>query len=418
MKIAVIGGGLAGLTTAWLLGRQQHQVTLFERHARPGFVASSMAVPWRGQEVAVDVPLRVFYAGYYPSLTRLYRELGVPTEAVSYATSFMGEERQLFFRWRNLRLGSRSYAYVLPHDVLGGRARRIVGDVLRFYRQAPAALLRGELAALSIGDYVVAQAYSADFIDGFLLPAISTICTCNYAAALAVPATVIVDYLARGLTREPVRRAVHGADDAAQKLLAGVHQLRCDTPITSVRRTAAAVHVHTSGGVEALFDHVVLATQANQSRSLLADATPAEAAVLGAFRYQTVDVVMHRDATLMPLRRADWSAVNALVAPGHEHPMSTIWVNAVQPALRDAPPVFQTVHPLRQPAQELVIGRARFERPLVDGQSAAALQGLVSLHAEPGRRLWLCGAYAQPGIPLLESAVASAYVVASAIGPG
>ena len=418
MKIAVIGGGLAGLTTAWLLGRQQHQVTLYERHARPGFVANALTVAWRGEQVAVDVPLRVFYAGYYPSLSRLYRELGVQTEAVSYATSFMGAERRLFFRWRNLCLAGRSYAYVLPQDLLGRRARSIVGNILRFHRHAPAALLRGELAAQSIGDYVAEQGYSADFIEGFLLPAISTICTCTYAAARAVPAAVIVDYLARGLTREPVRRARHGADDAAQKLLAGIQQVHCGTPIASVRRTPHALQVHTTSGAVALFDHVVLATQANQSHSLLADATPAEAAVLGAFRYQTVDVVMHRDTRLMPQRRADWSPVNALVAPGHEHPMSTIWVNAVQPALRDAPAVFQTVHPLRQPAQELVIGRASFERPLVDARSAAALQGLAQLHGQPGRRLWLCGAYAQPGIPLLESAVASAYAVASAVGSG
>jgi predicted NAD/FAD-binding protein len=73
------------------------------------------------------------------------------------------------------------------------------------------------------------------------------------------------------------------------------------------------------------------------------------------------------------------------------------------------------VHPLRTPRDELVLGRARFERPVVDAASQRALQGLLALHAEPSRRTWLCGSYAQPGIPLLESAVASAYAVAAAI---
>lgn len=414
MKIAVIGGGIAGLTAAWLLGRQ-HQVTLYERQARPGFVASSVAVPGLGAGAKVDVPLRVFYAGYYPTLVRLYEQLGVDTEPVSYATSFMGDEGRLFFRWRNLQWAERSLGYVLPQDLAGARARRIVAGLLRFYREARAALLQGELAQLSIGDYVAAQRYSADFVDGFLLPAIATVCTCSYSAARAFPAAVIVDYLARGLARESVRRARHGADDVAQKLLAGIAELHCDAAVRGVRRVPEGVQVALADGNSARYDHVVLAAQANQSRAMWLDATPHEAGVLDAFRYQPVSVVMHTDLRLMPQRRADWSPVNALVSPQHEHPMSTIWVNAVQPALRHAPALFQTVHPVRPPREECVIARAQFERPLVDAATAQALQRLGQMHTEPGRRVWLCGSYAQPGIPLLESAVASAYAAAAAL---
>jgi predicted NAD/FAD-binding protein len=121
MKIAVIGGGIAGLAAAWLLSRR-HAVTLFERHAQPGFVAHSVAV----DGVRVDVPLRVFYPGYYPTLMRLYTELGVATEPVSYATTFTGGDGHAFFRWRNLRVGGLSWPYVLPQDVASTRARRAV----------------------------------------------------------------------------------------------------------------------------------------------------------------------------------------------------------------------------------------------------------------------------------------------------
>jgi predicted NAD/FAD-binding protein len=124
---------------------------------------------------------------------------------------------------------------------------------------------------------------------------------------------------------------------------------------------------------------------------------------------------MHRDPALMPARRADWSPVNARVCAAHERPESTIWINRVQPALRRAPPLFQTVQPQRQPRDELVLARARFERPLVDAASQRAVAALQRLHAQPGRRIWLCGSYAQPGVPLLESAVSSAYAVAAAL---
>jgi predicted NAD/FAD-binding protein len=167
----------------------------------------------------------------------------------------------------------------------------------------------------------------------------------------------------------------------------------------------------------------VFATQANQARRLLADASTAEARVLDAIRYTPVEVVTHRDARLMPARPRDWSPVHLMVDPGRDVPEATIWINAVQRALRGAPPVLQTVHPLRAPREELVLGRAQFERPVVDAGSQRALEALERLHAEAGRTVWFCGSYAQPGIPLLESAVRSAEVVVAALereslGPG
>ena len=81
----------------------------------------------------------------------------------------------------------------------------------------------------------------------------------------------------------------------------------------------------------------------------------------------------------------------ARVCPDHDRPESTIWVNTVQPALRRARPVFQTVHPQRQPREDMVLSRAHFERPLVDASSQRALAALQGLQAQPGRRVWLCG---------------------------
>ena len=117
----------------------------------------------------------------------------------------------------------------------------------------------------------------------------------------------------------------------------------------------------------------------------------------------------------MPARRAHWSPVNARVSAAHERPESTIWINRVQPALGQEEAIFQTVQPQRQPRDELVIGRAYFERPLVDARSQQAVAALQRLQAQGRRRVWLCGSYAQPGVPLLESAVASAYAAAEAI---
>ena len=91
------------------------------------------------------------------------------------------------------------------------------------------------------------------------------------------------------------------------------------------------------------------------------------------------------------------------------------WMNRVQPELRDASPVFQTWNPIVAPQPERVRAHARFERPLVNAASLVGAREMALLHAQHGRRLWFCGSYLGPGIPLLESATATAARVAEMI---
>lgn len=414
MKVAVVGSGIAGLSAAWLLS-QVHEVSLFERSGRLGMDAHGLDIACSGGEVRVDVPLRVFFDGFYPNLSALYEVLGVESEAINYSASFglLGEGS--YFRYDNFRLGGYALPFLKGLDSIRPRSLRIGWDVLRFFRQIPEILAQGLSDDLVLAEFVEQKKFSKAFAEGFLYPAFAGICTCTHERVRRYPARIILEYLHTGLLLSSMRRVTQGTQEVVQRLSRDIPHIHLDTPVREVSTGAGGALVVTDAGAQR-FDHVVLATQANQSADLLKSATAEEQAVLAAFSYEPSRVVVHRDERLAPPGgERHWAPVNFLLdAPGTT-PMATIWLNAIQ-SMPDTGPVFQTWNPLVEPDPDQVLAQSRFERPVVSARSLEGLRQLGQLHKQSERRIWFCGSYAARGIPLLESATHSALGVAELLG--
>lgn len=410
----MIGSGIAGLTSAWSLGAR-HEVDVLETHRAPGMHAHATAVG--GARRVVDVPLRVFYPAYYPTLVQLYAVAGIGSERIDAAGSYAKlDAPRAYFCYRNLRLAGHGLPWVPPRTLASRCGRRILLDYARFTREARRWRDAGRFPATTLGEHLREAGYSSEFTDGLLLPSFAAIATCSHEQVRAYPLAVAACYFTRGFLFSGVWRARGGATAVAQVLLARAARVRLGVAVTEVRPAGRDVEVVVDGRAER-FDRVVVATQANQAAQLVSASLPAEAERLARFRYEAVRVVMHRDPALMPRDRRDWAPVNVMLGSGADRPMTTIWANAVLPALAGEAAAFQTVHPLREPAPDTVISDTRLERPLVDGASAESWQRLEAATREADRRVLFCGSYAAPGMPLLESAAASALRAAAAIDP-
>ncbi len=411
LEIAVIGGGIAGLSAAWRLSTH-HRVTLLERHEVAGMDAHSLDLVHGGTTNRVDVPLRVLYEGYYPTLIAQYHELGVQLERTNYAGSFSVLGESAYYRYANWLVGGRSIP--LPATPIGARALRINRDLIKFYRVAGQALQQMQDSEEPLGSWLDRQRFSPEFAEGFLIPTFAAVCTCSSAAVRAYPARVILDYLTRGLTFGGVRRVVLGTREVVTRLTEPVHSVRCGIKVQRIAPAADGIRVTWEGG-EGHFDHVVVATQANQAAGMLDAAYRREKEALERFAYESSEVVVHTDERLAPRDRRHWAPVNIITAPGHDKPMATIWMNRVQPGLAKLSPVFQTWNPILAARPETIKAQARFERPLVNAASLEGASNVRMLHTQHGRRLWFCGSYLGPGIPLLEAAARTALDVAMAI---
>src|SRR5579875_2009827 len=86
MRIAVVGSGIAGLASAWLLSRK-YEVTLYEANDYLGGHTHTHAIELHGRQYAVDTGFIVFNPQHYPLLTRLFAELGVTSSPTTMSFS-------------------------------------------------------------------------------------------------------------------------------------------------------------------------------------------------------------------------------------------------------------------------------------------------------------------------------------------
>lgn len=412
MRIAIIGSGIAGLVACWRLSKH-HEVVVYEAEAGIGMDAHSLDVRHGVEVERVDVPLRVFHAGYYPVLSAVYEEAGVESVPVDSSASFSTSEGRLLFRYGNLRVGRSAIPSLTRVGLTNLSVLRTgiqsVQMLFRLSRELNRADVRG---GITFGSYLETAPFSPAFVEAFLLPAVAGIATCSYESIRQFPARTVLGYLDSPRTHS-MRRVKEGTRDVASRLTASAREIRTSTPVQAVTRDRRSVVVNARGSSES-FDHVILATQATRVPGLV-DLTRLELEAIRRFRYERSSLVVHSDPRLAPPQRRWWSPVNYILFPEASAPMTTVVLSQLRPTDWTATTVFQTWNPIVRPREDSILAEVAVERALVDSQTSDAVASLRALHAEPDRRVWFCGSYANEAMTLQESAASSAAAVADAI---
>jgi predicted NAD/FAD-binding protein len=411
-RIAVIGAGIAGLSAAWLL-QQHHAVTLLEEQPRLGGHAETQEVLIGGRLVAVDTGFIVYNERNYPNLTALFAHLAVPTHESEM--SFAVSARDGAFEYGG---GSIAQVFAQKRNALRPRFWSMLADIMRFYRTAPK-LLALETTE-SLGDYLDRGRYGDAFIHDHILPMGAAIWSTSVEAMRAFPARQFVRFFYNhGLLtlndRPQWRTVTGGSREYVERLTAHMAlNMRIGCGARAVAPIAEGVRVAMTDGSDATFDAVVFACHADQALALLARPSEAQRAVLGAIRCRDNTAVLHTDATLMPRRRAVWSAWNYLTESARDRGDGvsvTYWMNRLQ-GLRTAEPLLVSLNPLRAPDPARVLSTRIYRHPQFDAAATAAQAMLPSIQGGDG--MWFAGAWTGWGFH--EDGIASAVRVARDFG--
>jgi uncharacterized protein len=409
--VAVVGGGISGLTAAHALHAAGHRVRLFEREPTLGGHATTLDVG--GQ--AVDIGFIVYNEVTYPRFIGLLAELGVETQPSDMSMGVACAGCRVEWSTRGL-----TGVFAQPMQLARPSHYGMLNDLFRFYRDARATL-DGPPTGMSLDEYLADRGFGATFANHFLVPLTAAV----WSTAPDTVGSFPIDYLLRfldhhgliGYRRALQWRTITGGSRRYVEAIArrlGPGAISAGTPIRSVLRDPSGVTIETDAGSER-FDAVVMATHADVTLRLLRDADLAERRALDGFEYSDNRVVLHTDPGILPRRRNAWASWNidmgTCAAPGDELTM-TYHMNRLQSL--DGP--MQLSVSLNAPEGRIdpatILAERDWAHPLYTFGTLEAQRLMAGLQGR--NRTWYAGAHL--GFGFHEDGCRSGFEAADAIG--
>jgi len=402
MKLAIVGSGISGLAVAHTL--QNHaDITIFEAGDYFGghthTVDITLPTPQGLVTHGVDTGFLVFNERTYPNLIKLFADLGVETvpSDMSFSVKVPGAKNGKTLEWSGTDLNS---VFAQRSNLVNPRFWHMLADVMRFNALCTriAKDQREKELQQPLSEFLLTHQFSDPFRDWYFLPMLGCIWSCPTDQMLQFPVATMIRFchnhgLIQVTNRPQWFSVLGGARHYVEKILAGIHDKRLNTPVRLIERDDLGVRIITDGHAER-FDEVVIATHTDQALGLLREPSGDERSVLGAIRYQDNRAVLHTDASVLPANPKTWAAWNYERASSTERESSRVCLHYLLNRLQRIPfaqPVVVSLNPLQAIDPATIVGEYDYAHPVFDLKAIDAQKRVPLLQGQ--RHTWYAGAW-------------------------
>ena len=410
MKIAIIGSGISGLGTAYLLNKD-HDITVYEKNDYIGGHSRTVDINVDGKFIPVDTGFIVFNYRNYPNLTGLFEHLDIPV-----VKSDMSFGVSIDNGW--LEYGTRRPLDIFAQksNLLRPKFWKMLADILKFNAKSKEYLE----SDLTLGECLGELRLNQWFQDYYLLAMGASIWSTPAQGILDFPASSFIRFFDNhGLLTvndQPQWYTVKGGSKEYVKLLTASFKdkIRLGCGANKVIRRSDHIEIIDTNGEKQKYDQVIFACHSDQAMKILDNPTKEEQKIVGAIDYQPNEMILHSDISFMQKRKNSWSSWVYLSESKGDKSSSvslSYWMNNLQP-LETEKPIIVTLNPGRNPDQDTIYDRYTFHHPVFDKKAVEA-QG--KLHQIQGvDRIWYTGAWQRYGFH--EDGLLSAVNVAEKMG--
>ncbi len=414
---AVIGSGVAGLTAAHVLSTRG-PVTLYEADGRLGGHADTHEVLVGGRTIGVDTGFIVHNDRTYPTLLRLFAELGVVTQESDMSMSVRDDESGLEYA------GARKARGLFPRaaNVTNPAYLRMLIEVKKFHREARDVLSRDSSDTSrdeTLGSFAGRCGFSPYFTRHFLEPVVAAVWSCDPQVSLQYPARYLFEFLDHhGMLTvfgSPTWRTVTGGSKRyVEALASGIDEVRLATPVHSVTEAVDGVLVEDAHGDRQTYDSVVIAAHPHQALAMLSAPSELQRELLSAIQYSTNVAQLHTDESVLPLTagaRASWNYWRRPEGDGGTGVLVTYDLTRLQRLDVPGTRFLVTLNGVDCVDQDKVLDTMSYEHPLYTPESVAAQRRLPEINTS---RIAFAGAY--HGWGFHEDGALSGVKAAAALG--
>ena len=412
MKIAIIGSGISGLTTAYLL-HKDHDITVFEANDYIGGHTHTHEISQNNKMWRVDSGFIVYNEKTYPNFIKLLKELKVKVQKTTMGFSVKAPSQNLEYSG-----GSLNTFFAQRLNLFKPAFLIMLKDILRFNRLAAKELSKVD-ETTTILSFLEKHKFSKPFVENYIIPMGAAIWSTAANKTTEMPAAFYIRFFKNhGLLQifnRPQWFVIKGGSKSyVQKIIEGFQEkILLSKPVIKVERNTSEVKIYCEKEADPLFfDKVVFATHSDQALALLKDPSNDEKSVLEAMPYQKNTAIVHTDVTLMPKIKKTWSSWNYLLSGDQNRPVTLTYNMNILQSLDAKPDFLVTLNSLNEINPSKIIKKIDYSHPLftVNGVHAQKKKNQISGQ----NNTYYCGAYWGNGFH--EDGVNSALDVCKAFG--
>ena len=390
MKIAVIGSGISGLSSAYYLSKK-NEVDLFEKDDHFGGHSYTFDIKEKNKKVPVDLGFIVFNKTTYPNLINFFEELKVPYEKSDMSFSVSVKDS-------NIEYGGTGFnsLFARKNNLFNFNFIKMIYEIISFYKSAPV-LLKKDLKNLTLGNYLDNSKISKYFVNYHIIPMVAAIWSMPFSKARDIPFELFLNFFNNhGLFKLKDRPQWYTVTNRSRNYVSKVldkinGEYFKNYEIKKIIRSDDNVRIFINTlGEYRDYDHVVLACHADQSLKLIDNPSNEEKEILNEFTYISNEAYLHTDVNLMPNKINAWSSWNSISKKDLTKTCVTYWLNKLQ-NLDTNKNYFLTLNPITKIKDSKIIKKINFTHPYLNNKSFEMQNRLKDLQGK--KRVWFSGSY-------------------------